>query len=343
MSKKEEYFSSAVKASGENMKPFEEGNGGQDNKDSEPPRIPIATHYFRQRYLFAFALQAEVLHHVRTQALQEEADRLQQIMRAWEGLQPRVADLVQRESGQADAMQVTPISDEHQLKLNLFASDPLFQKTFSSLHVSFKLVEIDKLVAPQRTVNLDYVSHLLESFPKSPTISDLLDICLSPERKMDPIQHLEVAQNVHVFSSPNSDIRFLGAFVKHLTAEDLDYAVSGGLPAAAILAFVGYGGAPVNVLQVANRFILNNGFHRVYALRSIGITEIPVVVQHVRNLQLEFPPTVAGLPKDYLLNAPRPVLIKDFFEPEFAITLKVRERIKVVTMGVNLSQYDVPS
>ena len=290
------------------------------------PEIPVATHYFRQRYLFAFATQAEVLNHVRTQALEKERERMPEIMVKWRSLQPRVTDLVQKESGQAEAIRVAPIPNEHHSHLETFSCDPLFQKTFSGLPISFKLVEIDKMVAAQRTVNLDYVDRLLSSYPKSPTMQDLLEICVSPKRKMEPIQHLEVAPDIHVFSSTNSDIRFLGAFVKELTVEDLGYAERGGLPAAAIIAFV-----------------VNNGFHRVYALRSLGVTEIPVVVQSVRNVQLEFPPAVAGLPKDYLLNVSRPVLIKDFFEPNFTITLNVRERIKMVTLSINKNQHEVPS
>ena len=77
--------------------------------------------------------------------------------------------------------------------------------------------------------------------------------------------------------------------------------------------------------------------------RPIGVTEIPVVIQEIRHVDLEFPGAVSGLPKRYLLESPRPVLIKDFFEPEFAITLKVRERIKVVTLGISLGQHEVPS
>jgi hypothetical protein len=311
--------------------------------NAETTGIPIATHYFHQRYLLAFATQAEVLQHVRTQCVEEETQRLPEIMRSWESLQPRVADLVRREGDTADAITIKPIPAEHESLLRSFASDPLFQKTFANLPISFALVEADKLVAPQRTVNIDYVDRLLASYPKAPTMRDLLDFCVSPKRKMDPIQHLEVAPNTHVFSSPNSDIRFLGAFVKHLTPDDLTYAVAGGLPAAAIISFVGYGGAPVNVLQAGRRIVLNNGFHRAYALRSIGVTEIPVVVQHVRNVQLEFPAAVAGLPREYLLNVARPVLIKDFFETEFATTLKVRERVKMVTVGIGLSQHEVPS
>ena len=261
----------------------------------------------------------------------------------WQNVQHRVADLIRREAGIADAIRLADIPAQHQPKLDSFAADNLFQKTFSVLPVSFGLVEIDKLVAPQRTINLDYVGRLVARYPKNPSLDELLNICIAPTREMEPIQHLEVAPNTHVFSSPNSDIRFLGAFVKELTTEDFAHAVFGGLPAAAVIAFVGYGGAPINVLQWGGRVVLNNGFHRVYALRSIGVTEIPVVIQRVGNPQLEFPPQVAGLPKEYLLGAPRPVVMKDFFEDGFAITLKVRDRLKMVTLGIALNQYDVPA
>jgi hypothetical protein len=310
---------------------------------TEAPVISVGTHSFPQRYLYAFATQAEVLHHIRTQAIEDEQARLSDIMVSWQQLQPCVAGLAQSEAGESDTIRVQAVPDDYQPQLQAFAADMLFQKTFSHLLISFALVEVDKLVAPQRTVNLDYTNRLLATYPSEPTLCDLLNICVSPHRAMDPIQHLEIGPNTHVFSSPNSDIRFLGAFVKHLSPADLDFAVSGGLPAAAVIAFVGYGGAPVNVLQAGQRYVLNNGFHRVYALRSLGIREIPVVVQHVQNVELAFPQAVAGLPREYLLRVPRPVLIKDFFESDFAITLRVRERIKIVTVGISLGQHDVPS
>lgn len=310
---------------------------------TELPEIPVATHSFRQRYLYAFATQAEIVHHVRTQCLDEERNRLDQILNDWQKLQPKVAQIMQNEIGQPESIQVKDIPNEYHAVIERIANDSLFQKTFSTLPIGFAIVETDKLVAAQRTVHLDYVDRLVSSYPKSPSLSDLLQICVSPKRKMDPIQHLEVAPNTHVFSSPNSDVRFLGAFVKQLTEDDLNYAVMGGVPAAAIIAFVGYGGAPINVLKAANRIVLNNGFHRTYALRSIGVREIPVVIQLVQNIQLEFPPQVSGLPREYLLNVARPVLLKDFFEPDFAITLKVRERVRTVTVGVALNQYDVPA
>ena len=60
-------------------------------------------------------------------------------------------------------------------------------------------------------------------------------------------------------------------------------------------------------------------------------------------MELEFPSQVAGIPRGYLLNAPRPVMMKDFLEPDYVIDLKVRERIKMVTVATGLSQHEVPS
>ena len=107
--------------------------------------------------------------------------------------------------------------------------------------------------------------------------------------------------------------------------------------------WVGYGGAPINVYRVGNRLILNNGFHRVFALRSLGVTKIPVLVQHIANWQLEFPPAVGNLPREYLLSAPRPVLIKDFFQDGFSITLRAKQKVKSIVLQTAVNQVDIPS
>lgn len=302
-----------------------------------------APHTFQELYLYAFATQAEVIRHLRTEAAREEVDRLPEIMETWQRLQVRVTARLEGERRVADTIRWERIPAEHDPWLETLAADTLFQKTFQHLPVSFALVEADKLVAPQRTVNLTYVEKLGRALPASPTLPELLDICLGPKRSLDPIQYLEARSNSHVFSSPHSDIRFLGSYVKDITPDDFQYAESGGVPTAAVIAFVGYGYAPINVFHVGDRMILNNGFHRVYALRSRGVSHIPAVVQHVHNVELEFPHAVAGLPREYLLNVRRPVLIKDFFEPGFTIPLKVQQRLKVVKVGVSASSYDIPT
>jgi len=51
-------------------------------------------------------------------------------------------------------------------------------------------------------------------------------------------------------------------------------------------------------------------------LGDMGVKYASVVVQKIANPKLEPPPTVAGFPKEYLIENPRPVLMKDFFDEE---------------------------
>jgi len=305
--------------------------------------IALGTHFFNQRYLYAVATQGEVTQHIRTQTAVEESERLPEILAAWQTLQPSVQQLVQAEAGLADTQAPEAIGNEHASVLQAIRENELFQKSFSMLPHTFGIVDIDKLVAAQRSVNLDYVDRLRKQYEGKTSVAALIDICLSPTRDMPPVQQFETPNNTHVFTSPNSDVRFLGSFLKKLTPEDASFAVAGGLPVAATIAFVGYGASSVNVLHCDNRIILNNGFHRVYALRSMNITKIPVVIQRVSNFQLEFPPAVSGLPREYLMGHPRPVLMKDFLRDNFSISLKAKDRVKVIMVQAGAQQFDAPA
>ena len=142
---------------------------------------------------------------------------------------------------------------------------------------------------------------------------------------------MQSAPNLLTFSSTNGDFRFIGGFHKEkLTDDDLKYCLGGGLPVSAIILFVGYGSRSINVLHANNRLILNNGFHRVYALKRKGVTKIPAVVQKIGNPDLEFPQAILGLTKDYLLQHPRPVLVKDFFINDLTTVLKKKSTIMSV-------------
>jgi len=309
----------------------------------EVPSIPLGTHFHKEKYLYAFATRHEVFVHIRTQSAEDESSRLSPILDSWESLQPRVHALTESERGLAEAIQVREVPSEYNEIVREYTENPVFKRTFTGMPVRIAMVEIDKLVAPQRGVNLDYVETIVQSLPKQPSLTDILKLCIGPSQSKAPIQHIEVAASTHVFSSPSSDLRFLGSFKKPLTAEDLSYALQGGVPAAAIIFFVGYGASPVNAYHFGSRVVLQNGFHRVYALRSMGVAEIPVVVHTVRNPTLELPPVIVQLPREYLLNAPRPVLLRDFFNDDFTLTLRVRERIRVVGISNNSSMYDVPA
>lgn len=307
--------------------------------ESPLPHIAVSTNVFKQHVLYAFLVPGLIQNHIRTQAHEDESKRLPEILKQWQAIQPQVSDIQQREAGLPDTIEVTPIPEAYQAQLSEFAKDPMFIRTFSNFTNSFQVVDADKLVIPQRIVNLDYVDELVKSVSHPPTFDELLSMCIFPNRPIAPIQHLELFPNpVHVFSSPNTDLRLLGSYIKHLTPDDLEYAQMGGQPAAAIITFVGYGAPSINAYRIGKRIILSNGHHRVYALRSLGVTHIPMVIQEVTDPST-LPQEFANV---YLIQNPRPSLLKDFFHKDFVLAVNVPKRIKTVKVIVQADQHDIP-
>src|SRR5713101_9185301 len=76
--------------------------------------VEIGTHFFEQRYLYAFASRAEVAQYIRTQAIPDESKSVETVLSDWENLQPRVHQLVQREAGLADTMHVADVPEEYE-------------------------------------------------------------------------------------------------------------------------------------------------------------------------------------------------------------------------------------
>ena len=293
-------------------------------------------------YLYAAMSKPEISQLTRSFCIDEELKNLSKTLQSWEIAISEFRKIEFQEKEIANSN--IPIDINPNPKLNEIENNPLFQKTFSQTPFEFKIVEIDNLVAPQRNVSLGYVEKLTERIPDSPNEDELIDLCISPKQVVPIPKPTQKAQNSWIFSSPSVDFRFLGGYLKdHLTEDDLKFTSVGGLPTQAITLFVGYGAGSINVLRVNNRLILNNGFHRVFALRKKGILKIPVVIQNIGNPELEFPPKILNLTKNYLLTHPRPVLVKDFFNPNLTKIFKRKEMIRTVRidLGVDMTDLDV--
>jgi len=279
----------------------------------------------RYRYLLGAMRQLELTMIVRTMCLDEEANRLPELVERWRQASQRMQALANRDPLIPTAALDLP--PELAGSIAAIEADPLFRASFSSVPSRCQLVDLDSLVAPQREVNLDYVDVLRVRLAGT-QLPDLIEFCLAPRAAPPTINVLQTAQNQMTFTSPSLDLRFLGGFPKPITEEDVRVAHMGGRPAQVIALLVGFGAAPINVWSAGNRLVLNNGFHRVFALRLAGVTRIPVVVQHAANAELEFPEQILGLPRAYLLGSQRPVLVKDFFDEQLVTELQLKPRMK---------------
>jgi hypothetical protein len=293
---------------------------------------PVAEpEHYRYRVLMGALSRLSLIQTVRMWSIPAEVQRLEQITQAWAGPSTRMGQLAQSDAGVQDTIAISEVPQALHTRLQDIASDQLFQASYSGLPTAFAVVEIDKLVAPQRDVNLDYVDEIRARIPGS-TVEQLLEFCVGPRPNAPEWKALQTAPNHVIFTSKSLDLRFLGGYRKPLLDSDISVAHGGGQPVEAIVLLVGYGSAPVNVYRVGNRAILWNGFHRVIAMRMEGITHIPVVLQTVAQPDIEFPNDYLGLPRSYLVGDPRPVLIKDFFDAQMIIELRMTPRRKTVKL-----------
>ncbi len=306
-----------------------------------PPLSPPPTSdTFRELYLHAFAPHGTVWQHVRTQA-PGDVGRIDDILDTWDAAQERVAALLAEPLGPPAPDAVGELPDEVSARVAELVADPAFEQTFSLVPSRVALVELDRLVAVQRVVDLDFVDLLTASLPPHIGIGDLVELCLAPEGTGHSLRHLELPDNSHVFTSPDPGLRVLGSFVRDLRPDD-DGPVLGGVPAAAVVTYIGFGVAAMNALEVGDRLILNNGFHRAFALRSMGVRHAPMVLQRIRHPEIELPPTIAGIPRSELIDRPRPVLLRDFFDPVLTTILQVERRRKLVSLRLETTQHDIP-
>ena len=290
---------------------------------------PTEPAFVLYRYLLGAMQQIQIAMTVRALCIHDEVNRLPAIVEAWRRASRRMQELSRIDGGVADRIAVEDVPDEIRSTLTTIETDPLFQASFSTVPSTFKIVEIDSLIAPQRDVNLDYVASLRKRIPGK-ELSDLVDFCLASRSEPPPIRYLQTAPNQMTFTSPSLDLRFLGGFPKPLGEDDVRIAHLGGQPVQVVSLLVGFGAAPVNVWQAGTRLVLNNGFHRIMALRSEGVLRVPVVVQHAANPEIEFPDQILGLSRSYFLQHPRPVLVKDFFDEELTLELRLKPRMKTV-------------
>lgn len=292
-------------------------------------------------FLFGAATQPELVGFIRTQGTPKEAAQLDATIAQWREARKKFLAIVAANADEANSINAQPLEGHELRAAQEFASDPRFGHAFAASQIDFRYVDIDLLVAPQREINLDQVDALLRQWGNL-TDEKIFEICLAPASPFPASTPLQLAENIFTFSSAFADFRFLGGYAKPLSAEDLPYLLGGGQPTAALILFVGHGANPVNVWVSGNRYVLNNGFHRLYALRREGVRRVPLVAQLSSDATLDFPENIAGLPRQYLLGQARPVLVKDFFDDSLVRVFETKSRMRTVRIGWQADQAFVP-
>jgi hypothetical protein len=146
-----------------------------------------------------------------------------------------------------------------------------------------------------------------------------------------------------VFMSPSNDLRFLGTMPLK-PGHIQDYPPPGDLVGVLGLA-VGFGSNFMNAIYSQKRLILNNGSHRAYTLRKMGITHAPCIIQHVSSsaqLDVVACSEVTDKP-DFFLKKRRPSMLRDYFNPRLHKVMTVHRRLRQVTVKFEVEESYVPA
>jgi len=264
----------------------------------------------------------------------------------WHAAHDHIGRLQELEAGYADNPSITPLTKlgkKYEPLLIEFLKDPLVRHSYNSVPSDVALVELDRLVVHQKHIDLTFVRALKKKLGPAPSDETIFRTCLPFDHPQPPAKWSRVRHNSFVFVSPSNDLRFLGAL--SLEPGQLTNVPPPGSTVGLVGLAVGFGSNFLNAVYIEGRLILKNGSHRAYALRDLGITHVPCIVQHVSSRdELD---EVAGEEvtdqADLFLKQPRPSLLKDYFDTKLHKVIRVERRVRQVTVKFQVEESYIPT
>lgn len=215
---------------------------------------------------------------------------------------------------------------------------PEFRHTFDIVPTTFGMVELDRLIVSQRSVTREHIESLRASVAPTPDAAAIFRLCHPVDAPLPPVTAQRLGSRRFVFSCNSSNLRAAGVSLLPAGAPDHASHVPFGVGGAGVR--VGFGTNFLNVVRVGRRHLLSNGYHRALALRALGVTHVPCVIQsasHVDELRLTVGDRVADDPEYYLESA-RPPLLGDFADPRLARHLPIRKMVRRITIDVEVRE-----
>jgi hypothetical protein len=271
-----------------------------------------------------------------------QADRAG-LAQAWRAANDHLKALEAEEVGWADETPVLPVPEHLHELADAALQDPSLQQSYALLPVAIQMVELDRLVVYQKAINLGQVARIKSRLGTGPSDEDVFRVCFPLDRSFDPPWGAQQGANGWTFVSPSNDFRVLGVNAVHPSQVMGDHVQ--GSPVAVMTIAVGYGINLLAAARIEGRLILTNGSHRAYALRDAGITHVPCLVQELtrrEELDLLGVEELTTSPDSYL-TAPRPPLLKDYFDPKLLTTGEVQRKDRHVQIAISVNPMDLPA
>ena len=205
---------------------------------------------------------------------------------------------------------------------------------WEGLAYRWRLVELDRVIVYQKTINLRFVKETQATLPQSPGNEDVARLAVGKAWSAPPIRVTRSEEYTFLCVSSSNDMRILE--VESLDPATIQGYQPPGHAGAVIGICVGFTTNILSAIHVRNRLILTNGSHRAYALRELGITHVPCLVLSLsrdEEFDMKAPDQVREA-RDLYLRHPRPPLFKDYFDPHLHTIVQTPRNNQLVQVQI---------
>jgi hypothetical protein len=304
--------------------------------------IPAGVKREEHLYLLAGTPLEEYLEFRAKEFLDANPEDAEKAAEIWRTANDRFRQIQRKEPHWADQPKIVPLPAPFQTMVAQVEGNPIYQKAFQTVKVDIGLVELDRLVVRQNLINLEHVRRIKERIGQDITPESVFRICL-PIDRTTPWHRVDTsAKNTIEFISESNDIRFLESVA--LRPEQVASYQTFGTVAGIAGVAVGYGSNFLNAIAAQNRLVLNNGSHRTFAFRVLGVTHVPCVIQKATNSDELQAVAVGALRRDpdRFLRQSRPTVLKDYFNTDLQMILSLAATVRHVRIQFTIETFDTP-
>lgn len=214
-------------------------------------------------------------------------------------------------------------------RLSAFKRRADVQAVMQPLHWDVGFADLTKSVLTYQRLILTRPSRSMLMTAESKDLLSLVDVCLPPPHPGRFQGAFDPAQMTFTASSPNPNLRIGGFQV-----------VAAGGSSQQVLGFtLSFGSSFVQLVEYQGRWMVRDGYHRIYGLLQQGITRIPCVLVRAKTFQ----ETGADRPDFFgheILFGKKPPYITDFLVHDLAADVEVPVTTKVVR--IRAEEFVVP-
>ena len=283
----------------------------------------------------------DYLNFVKNQAINGAQISRRELIDEWRIANDHFYDLEVSESGIADQIETFDLDKSLAPLAAEIAVGQRFKHSFDTVPVRIEMVELDKLIVSQLHIDITHTARSGAALGAKANSADLLRFCQPLDRDEAPFTVRRTGKNRYTFWSPSSDFRFHEAALLDggQLPQDGNFRPNSGV----LGLMVGYSSNFLSVIRSDKRLLIHNGHHRAYALRALGYTHAPCIVQTVTRLDelgLVASHNVVESPALYFKSA-RPPLLKDFFNPKFRKVFQLPSIRRMVELSFEVREYEV--